>query len=397
MLSQSSTVYRILFAISLVHLLNDSLQAVIPAVLPILQTNLNLSYFNLGVILLVMNMTASVFQPVIGYFSDRKPRPVLLPLGMLSSGLGMLGIAFAPNYAVLLVAVAFVGLGSAVFHPEASKVAYLASGARRGLGQSIFQVGGNSGQALAPIMTTLIFIPLGQGGAAWFSLTALLALGVLLFIAYWYGKREKINKAMKSAAALYNHKNQRITALILLVLFVSVRSWIQASYQSFYPLYLIHDFGYSMSAAELYMFVYMLAGAVGTFFGGPIADRFGKRNLLIVSTLGALPFTLLIPYVTGFWAYPLLMINGLIMMSSFSVAVVYAQELMPGRVGMVSGLITGLSFGMGGIGASALGKMADSLGLSFVIIFCSIMPVIGLIGFFLPKDATLEEWEQEAA
>jgi FSR family fosmidomycin resistance protein-like MFS transporter len=385
------TVFRVLFAISLVHLLNDSLQAVIPAVLPILKENLSLTYFHVGIILLVMNMTASVLQPVIGYVSDRTPRPFVLPAAMLVSGAGMLGIAFSQHYLLVLLSVACVGIGSAVFHPEASRVAYMASGPRRGLGQSIFQVGGNAGQALAPLMTTLIFVPFGQTGAAWFTIPAAIALTVLVYVAFWYLGRQRVQQAVSNAVA-YTYRSKRLIALSLLVLIVSIRSWMHAGYQSFYQFYLISVQGLTFSHAQIAVFLFLLAGAIGTFFGGPIADRFGKRNLLIVSTLGSLPLTLLTAYASGIWIYPLLFVTGLILLSSFSVTVVYAQELLPGRIGTVSGLIIGLAFGMGGIGSSVLGFLADLKGISFVITLCSLMPLIGVLGLLLPKDETLRAW-----
>lgn len=393
--SQAPTIYRVLFAISLVHLLNDSLQAVIPAVLPILEKNLALSYTQLGFILFVGNVTASLLQPVIGYYSDRTPRPYLLPIGMLFSGVGMLALAFAQHYYIVLLAVAMVGIGSAVFHPESSKVAYLASGPRRGLGQSIFQVGGNTGQALAPLMTAAVFVPLGQDGAAWFSIPAAIALTALIYIALWSTRQQRTSNAARGKID-YVYKNKRWIALGLLVLIVSVRSWIYAGYQSFYQLYLINVHGIAIESAQIYVFLFLLAGAIGTFFGGPIADRFGKRNLLILSLLGSFPLALLIPHVTGMLAYPLMFLDGLILLCSFSVTVVYAQELLPGRIGTVSGMITGLAFGMGGIGAAALGRIADLYGLSFVMMLCSFMPLIGLLGFLLPKDQTLAAWEREA-
>lgn len=385
------TVYRMLFAISVVHLLNDSLQAVIPALLPILEKNLALSFTQIGIILLVMNLTASVLQPVVGYFSDRKSRPFLPPIALLVSGLGMLGLAFAGHYYFVLLAVACVGIGSAVFHPEASRFAHLASGPRRGLGQSIFQVGGNAGQALAPLMTILIFANLGQAGAIWFLLPAVAASAVLVYVALWYSGQQKTKKAWTAPAA-YNHRDKRMIALGLLVLIVSVRSWMNAGYQSFYQFYLMYIKHMEYSHAQLCLFGFLLAGAIGTFLGGPIADRFGKRNLLIVSTLGSLPLTLLTPYVSGIWTYPLLFLSGLIMLSSFSVTVVYAQELLPGRIGTVSGLIIGLAFGMGGMGALVLGYLADLHSLTFVITLCSFMPLIGVLGYLLPKDETIREW-----
>ncbi len=385
------TVYRMLFAISLVHLLNDSLQAVIPALLPVLEANLALTYTQVGMILLVMNLTASVLQPVVGYISDRKSRPYMPPVALLVSGLGMLALALASNYYVVLLAVACVGIGSAVFHPEASRVAHHASGSRRGLGQSIFQVGGNAGQALAPLMTILIFKQLGQPGAMWFLVPAAAASAVLVYVALWYQGQQRAKKAVAAAIA-YTHRNKRLVALGLLVLIVSIRSWMNAGYQSFYQFYLMDTRHMSYDSAQFCVFGFLLAGAIGTFLGGPIADRFGKRNLLIVSTLGALPLTLLTPYVSGFWIYPALFLSGLVMLSSFSVTVVYAQELLPGRIGTVSGLIIGLAFGMGGMGALLLGYLADLYGIASVITLCSLMPLIGALGLLLPKDQTLRAW-----
>lgn len=394
--ASNATIYRVLFSISIVHLLNDSLQAVIPAVLPILQDNLSLSYFHLGIILLVMNITASVLQPVVGYFADKTPRPFILPVAMAVSGIGMLGIAFAEHYFMVLLSVALVGVGSAVFHPEASRVAHMASGPRRGLGQSIFQVGGNAGQALAPLMTALIFVPFGQGGAFWFIIPAALAMSVLVYVAFWYLGQERIRKAAASIRTMTLYKQERMTAMLLLVLIVSVRSWISSAYQSFYPLYLIDVMGVSVSQAQIYIFLFLLAGAIGTFFGGPLADRFGKRNLLIISLLGSLPFALAIPYISGNAAYPLLFIDGLLLLCSFSVTVVYAQEIMPGKIGMVSGLMIGLAFGMGGIGASVLGHLADLKGLAFIMQLCTLFHLVGLLGFLLPKDEKIVQWEREA-
>lgn len=385
------TVYRVLFAISLVHLLNDALQAVIPAVLPILETNLTLTYTQVGMILLVMNLTASVLQPVVGYFTDRKSHPLLPPLALLVSGAGMLGLALAGNYYLVLLAVACVGIGSAVFHPEASRFAYAASGPRRGLGQSIFQVGGNAGQALAPLMTIVIFANLGQAGAMWFLLPAAAASTVLFFVARWYLRQERKKKASASKVT-YTHGRQRKLALILLVLLVSVRSWMHTGFQSFYQFYLMDAKNMGYSQAQIVIFGFLLAGAIGTLAGGPLSDRFGKRNVLIFSLLASLPLTLLTPYVSGYWTYPLLFLSGLIMLSSFSVTVVYAQELLPDRVGMVSGLIIGLAFGMGGMGAVVLGKLADVYSLYAVISLCSLLPLVGLIGFLLPKDQTIRQW-----
>ena len=385
------TVYRVLFAISLVHLLNDALQAVIPAMLPILKSNLALTYTQTGIILLLMNLTASVLQPVVGFFTDRKSHPLLTPVALLVSGAGMVGLALADQFYLVLLAVVGVGFGSAVFHPEASRFAHAASGPRRGLGQSIFQVGGNAGQALAPLMTVLVFANLGQPGAIWFLVPAAAASTVLFYVARWFRGHQRKKKAAASALTYTNGKKRKI-ALLLLILLVSIRSWAHTGYQSYYQFYLFDFKHMDFTQAQFVIFGYLLAGAIGTFAGGPLSDRFGKRNILIFSLLGSLPFTILTPYVSGIWTYPLLFLSGLIMLSSFSVSVVYAQELMPGRIGMVSGLITGLAFGMGGMGALVLGKLADLYSLGFVIGLCSLMPLIGLFGLLLPKDQTVRQW-----
>lgn len=387
-----STTYRMLVSISIVHLLNDSLQSVIPGVLPILQSNLSLTYTQLGMILFVMNVTASVLQPVVGIFTDRKPRPFLLPIGLTSSGIGMAGIALSDSYAMLLISVALVGLGSAVFHPEASRVAYMAAGKKRGLGQSIFQVGGNSGQALAPLLTILVFVPLGQGGAMWFTLISLLATAILVYVAFWYRGQFYRWQQKGSGSVVLSNKKKRFLALGLLVLIVTYRSWIYSGLNSFYPLYLIDIKGFSIEGAQIYVFMLLAAGALGTFFGGPLADRFGKWNILVFSMVGVLPFTLLLPYASGYAAYFLLAMIGFILFSSFSVSVIYAQDLWPGKVGTVSGLIIGLAFGMGGIGASVLGLLADWKGLYFVVLFCSVISILGLISLLLPKDQQIKEW-----
>lgn len=394
------TMYRILFAVSLVHLLNDSIQAVIPAIFPILKDSMGLSYLQVGFIAFTLNITASVIQPVIGLYTDAKPLPYLLPIGMASTFLGMLGLAFSPSFIFIIISVIFVGLGSAVFHPEASRVAYLAAGPRRGLAQSIFQVGGNSGQSLAPIMTALIFVPLGQFGAIWFTLVAALAFTVQLRIASWYTNylhnpvlRTKPNQGKRQLSSV--RKKQISMAMFLLILFVFIRSWYHSGITNFYPFYLIEIYGLQLKSAQIYIFLFLAAGAVGTFVGGPLADRFGKRNVMLFSMIGSAPLALLLPHVNLFWAFIICAFNGFIILSSFSVMVVYAQELLPGKIGTVSGLIIGLAFGMGAIGSAALGGLADLQGLHFVMQFCGWLPLVGLLGFFLPSDDKLREWAEE--
>lgn len=386
--SAAPTVFRILFAISLVHLLNDAMQAVVPALYPILERSMALNYTQVGLISFFFNMTSSVMQPAIGFATDKRPSPLLLPLGMLASMAGMVGLATAPSFGWVLFAAMFVGLGSAVFHPEGSRVAHMAAGARRGFAQSIYQVGGNTGQSLAPVMTALVFVPLGQSGAAWFTLLAAVAILVLVGVSKWYrqqlasGAVAKKGKKVPSEIATSNVK----LAVGLLVLIVFARSWYSAAIANFYQFYLMEKFHLEIANVQKFVFLFMLAGAVGTFFGGPLADRFGKWRVILYSLVGAAPFALLLPHVPLGWAYPVLLCMGAILSSSFSVTVVYAQELIPGAVGLVSGLITGLAFGMGAIGAVALGKFADLYGLSTLMSVCSVLPLLGLLTLALPKD-----------
>ncbi|MBL0386812.1 MFS transporter [Tumebacillus sp. ITR2] len=387
--SVAPTIYRILLAISLVHLLNDAMQAVVPALYPILQKSMHLTYTQVGFISFFFNMTSSILQPAVGYFTDKRPSPFLLPLGMLASMAGMVGLAMAPSFGWVLFAAMFVGLGSAVFHPEGSRVAHMAAGARKGFAQSIYQVGGNTGQSLAPLMTAFVFVPLGQPGAAWFTSFAALAILVLFGVSKWYRQQlatgAVIKKGKKAVSEIVT--NNVKFAITLLVLIVFARSWYSASVSNFYQFFLIEKFHLDTADVQQFVFLFMAAGAVGTFFGGPLADRFGKWRVILFSLIGAAPFALALPHVSLFWAYPILLCMGAILSSSFSVTVVYAQELIPGSVGLVSGLITGLAFGMGAIGAVVLGKFADVYGMSTMMTTCSFLPILGLLTLALPKDA----------
>ncbi|NGZ74884.1 MFS transporter [Saccharibacillus alkalitolerans] len=391
-----ATVYGVLFAIGFVHLLNDSMQAVIPAIMPILQNSMSLSYGQLGWILFAINFTASIMQPAIGLFADKRPTPALLPMAMASTLTGMLLLAYAPGYAAVIVAVIFVGLGSAAFHPEGSRVSHMAAGPRRGLAQSIFQVGGNAGQSLAPLLTRLIFIPLGQFGAIWFTGIAALGIAVQLFIARWYGRTLKAAAQTKKTAVRQAMdpvvRRKVAAAMTLLLLLVFVRSWYVTSVGSYYAFYLRDVFGVSIADAQIYVFLFLAAGAVGTLLGGPLADRFGKRNVLFASMLFAAPLTLALPYANLLWTGILLSLIGFILLSSFSVSVVYAQMLIPGRVGAVSGLVTGLAFGMGGLGGLVLGSWMDAAGVAAVMRFCSFLPLLGVLTFLLPGDRKLNGW-----
>ncbi|MBO1624641.1 MFS transporter [Bacillus arachidis] len=387
----SPTIYRILFAISFGHFLNDSMQAVVPALFPILEKSMNLSYMQVGWIAFALNMTSSIMQPVFGMYSDKKPSPFLLPLGMFSSMLGMIGLAFAPNFIIVIISVLFIGLGSAVFHPEGARVAYMAAGTKRGLAQSIYQVGGNTGNSLAPIFTALIFVPFGQIGSLGFTAFAAVGIVLLIFVSNWY-KNELVNGAVrrKKRAAL-DAENAIVSThikfvIVLLVFLTFVRSWYGAGIGNFYQFYLIEHYGLSIKNAQYFVFAFMIAGVLGTFFGGPLADRFGKKNIIVFSMLGSAPLALLLPYVSLAWVVPLFLCIGFISSSSFSVIVVYAQELVPGKVGMVSGLIVGLAFGLGALGAVVLGKLADVYSLQFIMVLCSCLPLIGLTSWLLPSD-----------
>ncbi|KZZ84439.1 MFS transporter [Bacillus sp. SJS] len=397
--SVNPTVYPILFAIGFVHLLNDTMQSVVPAVFPILERSMNLSYGQLGWIGFALSMTSSIMQPVVGWLTDKKSAPYVLPFGMGLSMIGMLGLAFAPSFGFVLLSVIFIGLGSAAFHPEGSRVAYMAAGGKRGLAQSIYQVGGNFGQSLAPLMTILIFIPLGQFGSIWFTLVAALAVFVLLFVSKWYSNQLiRFPKTVKAKVKTTTRKRTKQVgfAITLLVFLVFARSWYSAGISNYFQFYLIEDYGISIKEAQYFIFLFLASGVIGTFLGGPLADRFGKRNVILFSMVGSAPFALILPHVSLIWVYPLFFIIGVIILSSFSVTVVYAQELIPGKIGTVSGLIVGLAFGMGAIGSAFLGMLADVWGLYATMILCSVLPVIGILTVLLPTDQKLREWEGES-
>lgn len=384
-----ATVYPILIAVSAAHLINDALQAVIPASYPIIRDSLHLSYTQLGVITFILYFSSSVIQPFIGAFADARPTPYILPAGMLLSLLGILGLAFAPGYWTVLTAVVVIGIASAVFHPEGSRIVYLSSGTRRGLAQSVFQVGGNAGSAMAPLITAFIFYPFGQRGAAWFALVAVLGIALQSWIAGWYKKyihqARTARKPKEQEDEGLLHKKV-IGAIVIIILISFARSLFGSSIGTYFVFYLMEQFRMSIPEAQMYLFVYAGAGIVGTFLGGPLSDRIGRKHVMLLSVLGAAPFAMLLPHADPIWIYPLLLLLGVINHSSFSVTVVYVQELVPGKVGTVSGLITGLAFGMGAIGTVVVGAMIDLTSLTTIIIACSFMPLFGAIGFLLPPD-----------
>jgi MFS transporter, FSR family, fosmidomycin resistance protein len=394
---QNETAYKILFIIGLVHLLNDSIQSVIPAMFPILEKTMGLTFTQLGIIGFSLNIVSSVLQPLIGMATDKKPLPYALPLGLTSTMFGVLGLAFASSFEFVILSVLFIGLGSAVFHPEGSRVAYMAAGPRRGLAQSIYQVGGNSGQALAPLITALILVPLGQVGAAWFTLVAAIAVALLVYIASWYSRKLDFEKLTAKAKQTGKQVNKRMTknikaALILILFLIFARSWYISGMTNFYAFYAIDKYGLTIKESQMFLFTFLVAGAIGTFFGGPLADRFGKKNIIFISMLATAPLSAIIPFVPLNAAFILLTVSGFILMSSFSVTVVYAQELVPGKIGTMAGLTVGLAFGMGAIGSVGLGAIADLIGLPLMIMGVGFLPLLGILTLYLPSDKKLAKW-----
>ena len=376
----------ILSAISLCHGLNDLLQSILPAVYPILKTAYALDFGQIGLITFVNTVTASLLQPVVGLVTDARPKPYSLAIGMGFTLVGVLLLSAAPTYAAILVAVGFVGIGSSIFHPESSRVARLASGGRHGFAQSLFQVGGNAGSATGPLLAAFVVLPYGQRSIAWFGLVAFIGMTILARVGSWYKAHLVVHAKTVHAAVRTGLSTARVRwALLILMLLVFSKNVYLVSISSFYTFYLIDKFGVSVQSAQLHLFLFLGAAAAGTFIGGPVGDRIGRKYVMWVSILGALPFTLLLPYVNLFWTDVLTIIIGLVMASAFSAIVVFAQELVPGRVGAVSGLFFGFAFGFGGIGAALLGQLADSTSIEFVYKVCSLLPAIGLLTAFLPN------------
>jgi MFS transporter, FSR family, fosmidomycin resistance protein len=388
--------FKILLAISFCHLLNDAIQSLLPAIYPILKNSFHLDFGEVGLIALTSQVTASLLQPLVGHYTDRKHQPYSLAVGMGFTLAGLLILSRAPNYGTVVVAAALVGIGSSVFHPESSRVARMASGGQLGLAQSFFQVGGNAGTALGPLLAALV-LPRGQSSIAWFSLVALLAIILLARIGTWakkgWASRQKFHgisadgEAHLSAAGLHPVLPGKKIAfcLVILIALMFSKYFYLASLMSYYTFYLIHKFHVSLQAAQLHLFVFLGAVAAGTFIGGPVGDRIGRKYVIWCSILGVLPFTLVLPYANLFWTSILSVVIGLILASAFSAILVYAQELLPHRVGMISGLFFGFAFGLGGIGSALLGKLADFTSIDFVYRVCAFLPVIGLLTAFLPN------------
>lgn len=380
------TRFNLLGALSLSHFLNDMMQSLIVAIYPLLKGEFHLSFVQIGTITLTYQACASLLQPVIGIYTDRHPKPYSLSLGMCFTLIGIVTLAFAPSYSSVLVAAALIGAGSAIFHPESSRIARLASGGRHGLAQSIFQVGGNAGSAMGPLLAAWLIIPQGQTSLAWFAIAALIAIAVLARVGAWY-KRQHIERSsvVLHAPALGPVSASRVRwSIVVLVLLIFSKYFYVASITSYFSFYLIEKFHVSVRSAQLHLFVFLLAMALGTLFGGPLGDRIGRKRVIWVSILGIAPFTLLLPYVDLMWVGILTFIIGLILSSAFSAIVVFAQELMPGNVGAVSGLFFGFAFGIGGIGAAVLGGLADQHGIEYVYRLCAYLPLLGIVAALLP-------------
>ncbi|NUB01056.1 MFS transporter [Azospirillum melinis] len=385
--SAGSTAFSILAAISACHLLNDMIQSLLPAVYPILKDEFGLSFAQLGLLTFVYQLTASLLQPLVGLFTDRKPMPYSLVFGMGSTLLGLLTLAWAPSFPALLAGGMLLGFGSSVFHPEASRIARQASGGAHGLAQSLFQVGGNLGSALGPLLAAFIILPRGQGSLSWFAFAALAGMVVMVRLGSWQRRNAKPRKAGGPSTARHaDLPTGQVTRAVAILIALIVSKYVYlASITSYYIFYLIDRFGLSTGDAQLCLFVFLAAVAAGTVIGGPVGDRIGRKTVIWVSILGILPFTLALPYVGLTTTVILSAVIGLALASAFPAIVVYAQELLPGRVGMVSGLFFGLAFGVAGIGAAGLGVVADWKGIGFVYTACSFLPLLGLLTIFLPN------------
>lgn len=382
------TIFSILFAISFSHLLNDTIQSIIPAIYTIVKESLNLNFAQIGLITLTFQLSASILQPVVGLYTDRKPQPYSLAIGMGFSLIGLLVISQTETFPMLLLSVALIGVGSSIFHPEASRIAHLASGGKRGLAQSIFQLGGNTGSSLGPLVAALIIVPFGKPSIIWFTGVALLAIVILRWVGSWYAKHMLLSiekkKANQEARPTLPRKKIIFSIGILLVLIFSKNVYI-ASMTSYFTFYLIDKFDLSVQTSQYYLFAFLFSIAAGTFLGGPIGDRFGRKYVIWISILGAAPFTMLLPYANLFWTGILIVPIGVILASAFSAILVYAQELIPGKVGTIAGLFFGFAFGVAGMGSAVLGKVADQTSIAYVYQICSFLPLIGILTLFLPS------------
>jgi FSR family fosmidomycin resistance protein-like MFS transporter len=385
----SETVFSILFTISIAHLINDMLQSVIPSIYPVIKDKFHLTFTQIGLITFTYQITASLLQPFIGFYTDKKPRPYSLIVGMCFTLLGLLAVSLASSFYNILLAVSLIGIGSSIFHPESSRVAHLASGGKKGLAQSIFQLGGNAGSAIGPLLAALIVAPYGQGYVSWFCLIALVGIIVLLKISKWYRERLNLNAKNKMVAkdVVPHHlsKKRILFSLGILLVLIFSKYFYLASITSYYTFFLINKFHLSVQESQMYLFAFLGAVAAGTLIGGPLGDRFGRKYIIWISILGVAPFTMLLPYVSLFWTGVLSVTIGLILSSAFSAILVYATELVPGKVGLIAGLFFGLAFGMGGLGSAILGKIADMTSIAYVFKICAYLPLIGIFTSLLPN------------
>jgi FSR family fosmidomycin resistance protein-like MFS transporter len=383
--AQESTAYPVIAAISFAHLLNDMMQSVLLAIYPMLKLGLNLTFAQIGFITLTYQLTASMLQPLIGLYTDRRPVPYSLPVGMGFTMVGLLALSQAGSFNAVLVAAMLIGMGSSVFHPESSRVARMAAGNQPGLAQSLFQIGGNLGSAIGPLLAALIIVPQGQGSAAWFSVFALIGVAVLGFVGRWSSKHVAGFRKRMQANARHNLSRRQVAmSLVVLGLLMFSKFFYMASLSSYYTFYLIDKFALPLETAQIYLFIFLFAVACGTVLGGPVGDRIGRKRVIWFSILGVAPFTLLLPHVGLYGTVALSIVIGLILASAFSAILVYAQELVPGKVGTISGLFFGLAFGMGGMGAALLGQLADATNIETVYQVCAYLPLIGLLTAFLP-------------
>ena len=393
--SAKAATMPILLSLSFCHLLNDLIQSLIPALYPLLKTEFNLDFAQIGLITLAFQLTASLLQPTVGFYTDKRPQPYSLALGMGSTLIGLLLLSVANSYTVVLIAAALVGTGSAIFHPEASRVARMASGGRYGTAQALFQVGGNVGQAIGPLLAAFIVLPHGQGAIAWVSMAALIAMAFLTRVGMWYGANlrptlKKVSVNIESQVSGLPRGRVLFLITILMVLLFSKNVY-TSSLTSFFTFYLIERFDLPVQAAQVRLYIFMAAIAVGTLLGGALTDRIGRRPMIWISILGVLPFTMALPYADLFWTGVLIIIIGLITASAFPAVLVYAHEIMPGRVGLVSGMFFGFAFGLGGLGAAIMGGLADVYGIAVVYKICSFLPILGVVAWFLPDMSKEKE------
>lgn len=380
------TVYPILFSIAFAHLLNDMLQAVIPSIYPILKDSYGLSFTQIGLITFAYQMAASILQPFVGFYTDKKPQPYSQIYGMLFTLCGIILLSFASSFYIIILSVILVGIGSSIFHPEASRISFLASGGKRGLAQSVFQLGGNAGTAIGPLLVALLVVPNDQRYILLFVIVAVIALFVLRHIAKWYDEHLSLRSKKKVEIILPDlSKNRIIISVIILLVLIFSKFFYMASMSSYFTFYLIEKFNLSVQDAQLHLFLFLASCAVGTLLGGPLGDKFGRKYVIWFSVLGAAPFALLLPYADLFWTGVLSVVIGIIISSAFPAILVYAQELLPKKLGMVSGLFYGFAFGMGGLGSALLGYTADHIGIEKVYQICAFLPLIGIVALFLPN------------